>query len=663
MSKKTVFLSITISIIAIIIFSSLAFGLPSVTFNITATAGPNGKITPSGNVVVPSGESKEFLIEPFALFRVADVLIDGVSVGNVTRYIFNNVTANHTISATFTKVTFTIVATAGPNGTITPSGNVIVESGATQIFTIKPDPGYRISQLLVNGINHDSRQELFAFAGVNIDQTISVIFETLKYEINATAGPNGTINPSGLVSVLAGADQAFTISPNGGYEVLDIKIDDLSTGPLTSYTFTNVTANHTINVIFDVAPMLIPNISVDVTVGNFLDTNIGNLSNPLFANISNKGSADLNILDIVLSDSNNYSIDLISNPNSNGSTKTKIAPNAIWGFAVIFKPSSLGAKPAVLSIKSDDPNTATLDIPLTGNGIGLKGDVNDDGQVRSNDAILVLRIAASLLEPNAYQKWSADMNDDGNIRSNDAILVLRASAGLGAPVKNIIANCVSIALGEAHGTAGDTVTIPIVVDNKNAFAGGDLVIKYDNSVLLASEIKSDDSILLSANISGGTAIISFAGLEGLKNKEIASIKFKVLANNVSPLSFEKAELYGSDSLPIKTKVINGKFSALAIAPKEAVLFQSFPNPSNPETWIPYPLKDGSEVVIRIYSTSGKLMRQLNLGYMPSGLYTSSERAAHWDGKDMNGEWTASGIYFYSIQAGKFSDVKKLIILR
>ena len=223
MSKKTLFLGVTISIIATIIFSSLAFSFPAelafipnasfgcatchtevfggpknpfgddwkkiaipaghiftaelaakdsdedgftnqqefdagtnpgdpasfpaVTFTITATAGPNGTITPAGNVTVPSGGSKEFAIQPFALYRVVDVLIDGVSVGNVTRYIFNNVTAKHTISATFTKITYTIVATAGPNGTITPSGNVIVEAGATQLFTITPDPGYRIQRL------------------------------------------------------------------------------------------------------------------------------------------------------------------------------------------------------------------------------------------------------------------------------------------------------------------------------------------------------------------------------------------------------------------------------------------------------------------------------------------------------------------------------------
>ncbi|MEK7399912.1 MAG: cohesin domain-containing protein, partial [Candidatus Poribacteria bacterium] len=418
-------------------------------------------------------------------YHVADVLVDGSSVGAVGTYTFTNVTANHTISASFSINTFTITASAGANGSIIPSGTLNVNSGT---------------------------------------------------------------------------DLIFAIIANVGYHIADVLVDGASVGVVNIYTFTNVTANHTISATFEATAVLVPDISANVTDGKFVDTKIGNPSNPLFVNMTNKGTADLNILDIVLSDSNNYSIDLTSNPNSNGSTKTKIAPNAIWGFAVIFKPSSLGAKPAVLSIKSDDPDTATLNIPLTGNGIGLKGDVNDDGQVRSNDAILVLRIAASLLEPNAYQKWSADMNNDGNIRSNDAILVLRASAGLGAPAKNIIVNRVSIALGEAYGTAGDTVTIPIVVDNKNALSGGDLVIKYDNSVLLASEIKSDDSILLSANISGGTVRVSFAGVEGLKNKEIATIKFKVLANNFSPLSFEIAELYSSDSLPVKTKAVNGKFT-------------------------------------------------------------------------------------------------------
>lgn len=65
---------------------------------------------------------------------------------------------------------------------------------------------------------------------------------------------------------------------------------------------------------------------------------------------------------------------------------------------------------------------------------GQKADVNGDGKVRSNDAIMALRISAGLLEPTDEQLWAADMNDDGQVRSNDAILILRKAAGLAAPL-------------------------------------------------------------------------------------------------------------------------------------------------------------------------------------------------------------------------------------
>ena len=89
----------------------------------------------------------------------------------------------------------------------------------------------------------------------------------------------------------------------------------------------------------------------------------------------------------------------------------------------------------------------------------------------------------------------------------------------------------------------------------------------------------------------------------------------------------------------------------------------FPNPFNPETWIPYQLKEGDEVRIRIYNIAGDLMRELELGYKPAGLYVSCDRAAYWDGRNTVGEKISSGVYFYSIQVGDFAAVRKLILLK
>jgi hypothetical protein len=95
----------------------------------------------------------------------------------------------------------------------------------------------------------------------------------------------------------------------------------------------------------------------------------------------------------------------------------------------------------------------------------------------------------------------------------------------------------------------------------------------------------------------------------------------------------------------------------------AVLYQNQPNPFNPETWIPYELREDADVAIKIYEATGRLIRTLNLGRKSAGLYTDNGKAAYWDGKNEADEQVASGIYFYNMQAGEFSATKKMIVAR
>ena len=96
-------------------------------------------------------------------------------------------------------------------------------------------------------------------------------------------------------------------------------------------------------------------------------------------------------------------------------------------------------------------------------------------------------------------------------------------------------------------------------------------------------------------------------------------------------------------------------------PGFSMLGGNFPNPFNPETWIPYQLARGANVVIRIYSPIGQLVRSLDLGYKGAGRYITKAAAAYWDGTNEYGERVASGIYYYSIKAGDFSAVKKMVV--
>ncbi len=96
------------------------------------------------------------------------------------------------------------------------------------------------------------------------------------------------------------------------------------------------------------------------------------------------------------------------------------------------------------------------------------------------------------------------------------------------------------------------------------------------------------------------------------------------------------------------------------APKTA-LFANYPNPFNPETWIPYQLAAPTEVVITIQTATGRIVRTLVLGHQSAGVYKTPNRAAHWDGKNDIGEPVTSGIYFYTLTAGDFTATRKMLI--
>ena len=102
---------------------------------------------------------------------------------------------------------------------------------------------------------------------------------------------------------------------------------------------------------------------------------------------------------------------------------------------------------------------------------------------------------------------------------------------------------------------------------------------------------------------------------------------------------------------------------LTMRPETTVLLANYPNPFNPETWIPYQLASASDVRIIIYDTKGAIVRTLDLGHQAAGYYTHRNRAAYWDGRNGLGENVASGVYFYQLQAGSVSNLRKMVILK
>ena len=98
-------------------------------------------------------------------------------------------------------------------------------------------------------------------------------------------------------------------------------------------------------------------------------------------------------------------------------------------------------------------------------------------------------------------------------------------------------------------------------------------------------------------------------------------------------------------------------------PLETKLYANYPNPFNPETWIPYQLAENAEITIRIYNPSGEVVRTLLSGHQVSGYYITRDRAGHWDGRNDVGETVASGVYIYELATPSFKQTRKLVILK
>lgn len=162
-------------------------------------------------------------------------------------------------------LTWTLTATAGSGGSIVPQGNVTanqatnssstittvsVGQGGNQSFSIIPNAGYRITSVTVDGVSVGAVSS-YTFNSVSADHTISASFAlAATYAVTASVGTGGTISPAGTSTVNLGATLTYTITPTTGYKVSDVLVDGVSVGPISTYSFSNVTANHSIKASF-----------------------------------------------------------------------------------------------------------------------------------------------------------------------------------------------------------------------------------------------------------------------------------------------------------------------------------------------------------------------------------------------------------------------------
>jgi hypothetical protein len=120
---------------------------------------------------------------------------------------------------------------------------------------------------------------------------------------------------------------------------------------------------------------------------------------------------------------------------------------------------------------------------------------------------------------------------------------------------------------------------------------------------------------------------------------------------------------GSIYLPSGSHTLTLILDSLASLPRRTQLLANYPNPFNPETWIPYHLSEASDVTIVIYDMSGREVRRFHLQNQLAGEYQDKSHAVYWDGRNHSGEVVSSGVYFYSLQTARASQTRKLVIIR
>ncbi len=244
---------------------------------------------------------------------------------------------------------------------------------------------------------------------------------------------------------------------------------------------------------------------------------------------------------------------------------------------------------------------------------------------------------------------------------------------------------------EIDGSSGYIVNTP--EGGMATFTGTAWKMQFEEAVAAAPKVPTTNSawaFVITSNLQGKAADASYIMLA--KNIRTGVITSKKVATDKGYVSAVWANLNRKSVIQVNDKieftlvdekgtVVSGPFQRNItstdihnaylsvqmrvgdVRPKATILAQNFPNPFNPETWIPYQLSQASKVTINIYDVSGHTVRTLNLGHKSVGSYMTTGTAAYWDGKNSTGESVSSGIYFYSLQTKNFSATRRMVILK
>ena len=261
------------------------------TYIITKISNIGGTLV--GDTAAIYGSNVRFTITPNSNYVIDSIIVNGRKVDSINSYTFVYIENNNTIKVVFKLKTYSIISSAGNNGNITPAGTSIVSSGDNISFIIVPNNGYDIDSILVDDA-FQSPISILTLTNILKNTTVRVTFKIKTYSIIATAGSGGSISPTGTTIVNFGANQTYTITANSGNVLDSLFVDDVLIANTSSYTFSNVIANHKIRAKFKVACGILTEAPIISRVGSTLVSSIDyatynwNLDGNLIANTNSK---------------------------------------------------------------------------------------------------------------------------------------------------------------------------------------------------------------------------------------------------------------------------------------------------------------------------------------------------------------------------------------
>ena len=221
---------------------------------------------------------------------------------------------------------------------------------------------------------------------------------------------------------------------------------------------------------------------------------------------------------------------------------------------------------------------------------------------------------------------------------------------------------------------GEQLTVNVAITGGKVVAGYQVTVGFDPTALRylsATDAGYFPSGAYTVPLQGDQDItVVAAALKGTATEShgiLATLTFEVLDPKPTGIHLTDVILSDATATAMAVRWTDGQNTwndVTRIAPPEqTAMLPNYPNPFNPETWIPYQLAAAADVSLAIHSADGTLVRTLSLGHQAAGIYQSKSRAAYWDGRNALGEHVASGLYFYTFTAGDFSATGKMLILK